>query len=299
MKRFYYVFLLFVALLTTSCDKSEIPSQSLGEVSYYPKFLFWDADTVSLSKTLELDFNQDAKDEGTRTSAEFAFVDNDGNPISPQELEIKVNDVVSPNNRFVVDATQSEVKLTFTFLPTAKPGKHQGNLTMVRHTLLDRVDNQIVQGSQPIDILKWTIYYDRNMNPLMIILLCLLGLILLMLFTWFVFLQPPHFKKFRKSVLVEKDGKIVNQFNCEFTGCHKVIFTTATVQQSIWNRIFVGRIKSVVNPLFTQPLTFTAKRRGNTATAFGIGYEVKSNPVPKSGITIIDNYQDKIKITLR
>ena len=115
---------VLVAVLLCSCNTQDIPTQSLGEVSYYPSFLCWDADTVSLTKVFELDFNQDAKDEGVKTTAEFAFVDNDGKVVDPKELEIKVNGVVAKDNKFTVDATQENVELTFTFLPAAKSGKH-------------------------------------------------------------------------------------------------------------------------------------------------------------------------------
>lgn len=300
MKKIFLIAITSVALLAPSCSKNELPTQSLGEVSYYPKFLFWEADTTSLTKVLELNFNQDAKDEGAKTTAEFAFVDNNGDPVSTDELEIKVNGEVSKNNCFRVDATQSEVQLTFTFLPAAKSGKHQGNLRMVKHHLLDRVDNQIVEGSQPIDIFKWTIYFDKNCNPLAVGLMWFGIVVVAALFIWFLFLQPTHFKKFKKSVLIAKNGNNIHQFNCDFSGCRKVVFSNVKVKQSALDRIFNGEIKTVVNPVFQQPLTFTAKRKGRTrvAWALGNGYTVQSNPIPQSGITIIIHYQDKLKITL-
>ena len=300
MKKLHILMSVLVAVLLCSCNTQDIPTQSLGEVSYYPSFLCWDADTVSLTKVFELDFNQDAKDEGVKTTAEFAFVDNDGKVVDPKELEIKVNGVVAKDNKFTVDATQENVELTFTFLPAAESGKHQGNFRMVKHSLLDRVDNQIIEDSSAIDVFKWTIYFEKNMNPLLVGLIWLGAIILFVLFVWFAFLQPTHFKKFRKSVLVAKNGKNIEQFNCDFSGCWKVVFASQKVKQSRIDRIFNGEIKTIIRPSFAQPLVFVAKKRGKTriAWATGSGYNVQSNPIPQSGRTEIIHSSEKLKITL-
>ena len=236
MKKIFLTAIISVALLASSCSKNELPTQSLGEVSYYPKFLFWEADTTSLTKVLELNFNQDAKDEGAKTTAEFAFVDNNGDPVSTDELEIKVNGEVSKNNCFRVDATQSEVQLTFTFLPAAKSGKHQGNLRMVKHHLLDRVDNQIVEGSQPIDIFKWTIYFDKNWNPLKLALFWLISILVAAFLLWMILLRPifhPKFGSIQKTFIIPGMAPLIVRFK----GARMVVVAAShQKKQSAWNR---------------------------------------------------------------
>lgn len=281
-------------MLLLSCKDDSI---DMGTVYYSPSFLWVEADTIPLKKTFQFDFSDDAKGEGT-IFAEFEFVDNSGVPISTDEMIIYIDGKEQSNNRFRVNCNEDSKEISYIFTPSASEGKHQGYLRLVQHNL-HRIDNQELSVSQQADLFQWTINYKKNMNPLAKILLCIFLAILVCLLFWFLVIRPsvyPHFGKFRKSVLIKQNDIIVGQLNFAFTGARKVVFYDRKVQQSIWSRIFIGEIKTYVNPLFKAKLTFTPKRRN--ATAFGMGYSVTPNPIPRSGVTTIINHFEKISITL-
>jgi len=274
--------------------------EKLGDVSYYDAFLFCGADTTSITKTIHFEFNADARVKGEQAYAEFTLVDMEGKPVPTDELRIKRGDTVLPDNSFRVTPLQPDVTLTFTYLPKAASGKHQGTLHLVSSCGLDRICNEEINQQGQTDLLKWSIRFDKKQNPLLIALYWIVGILVGALLAWFLLLRPqlyPHFGKFRKSVLIEKEGRIVGQSTYEFKNYRKVVFATARVKQSLWKDLFVGKIKTVVNPLFVQPLTITARRKGKTATAYGMGYIIRSNPMPRSGVTTVENMQQRIKMT--
>ena len=86
MKRLYILFALSVILLGACRDEKGLPKACLGECTYYPSFLWSDADTCGVTKHLLLDFNKDAKDDED-TFVEMAFVDKEGNSIPDDVLE--------------------------------------------------------------------------------------------------------------------------------------------------------------------------------------------------------------------
>ena len=286
--------LLWTLLFVTSCDNNSV---SFGTVEYYPSFLWVKSSITPVEKTFEFNFSQDAQQD-SKSYAEFQFVDNNGNPISTSLMQVSDEEGELKDNKLRVSSNVKSKVLTFAFSPNASNGKHQGYLKLIGHDL-DRIESQPLKPGDKIDVFQWTLHYDKAMNPLAKILLCIFTAIVACLMLWFLVVRPsvyPHFGKFRKSILIQQNGVIVGQFNFAFTGARKVVFYDRKVQQSIWSRIFIGEIKTCVNPLFNTKLTFTPK--GRNAAAFGTRYSVNPNPIPRSGIATINNQFAKISITL-
>ena len=189
--------------------------------------------------------------------------------------------------------------MSFVFNPEAKGGKHQGYLRLINYKL-DRLDSETLKPGQRLNVFQWTLDYDKLMNPLAKVLMWILIVFCSVLLIWFVVLKPlkyPSFGKFTKSMLLEKDGKLVGQMNVVFKGARRVVFSDRKIKQSFWNRLFTGEVRTYVNPLFVGKLTFIPKKKN--AICFGEGYNINPNPIPRSGIANIDNRQQKIKITIR
>lgn len=286
--------LLLTLLFVTSCDNNSV---SFGTVEYYPSFLWVKSNITPVEKTFEFNFSQDAQQD-SKSYAEFQFVDNNGNPISTSLMQVSDEEGELKDNKLRVSSNVKSKVLTFVFSPNASYGKHQGYLKLIGHDL-DRIESQPLKPGDKIDVFQWTLHYDKAMNPLAKILLCIFTAIVACLMLWFLVVRPsvyPHFGKFRKSILIKQNDVIVGQLNFAFTGARKVVFYDRKVQQSIWSRIFIGEIKTYVNPLFKTKLTFTPKRRN--AAAFGTRYSVNPNPIPRSGIATINNQFEKISMTL-
>lgn len=295
MRHTYQFIFLFVAILLSSCSEH---STEFGTVMYYPKFLWVDAKTVPAEKTFEFDFSQDAKND-KKCFAEFLFVNNDDKPIGTDEMQVYADGKPLANNKLRVNSSVRSQKVSFVFAPQANGGKHQGYLRLVNYKL-DRLDSETLKPGQKINVFQWTLDYDKQMNPLAKVLMWILVVFCAGLLIWFVVLKPlmyPRFGKFTKSMLLEKDGKLVGQMNVVFKGARRVVFSDRKIKQSFWNRLFTGEVRTYVNPLFVGKLTFIPKKKN--AMCFGEGYNINPNPIPKSGIANIDNRQLKLKITIR
>lgn len=295
MRHIYQFIFFFVLVLFCSCSEH---STKFGTVTYYPKFLWVDAKTVPAEKVFEFDFSQDAKnDKGC--FAEFLFVDNDDKPIDTNEMQVYADGKPLSKNKLRVNSSVCSQKVSFVFNPEAKGGKHQGYLRLINYKL-DRLDSETLKPGQRLNVFQWTLDYDKQMNPLAKVLMWILIVFCSVLLIWFVVLKPlkyPRFGKFTKSMLLEKDGKLVGQMNVVFKGARRVVFSDRKIKQSFWNRLFTGEVRTYVNPLFVGKLTFIPKKKN--AICFGEGYNINPNPIPRSGIANIDNRQQKIKITIR
>lgn len=280
--------------MLTSCSNEGV---SFGTVEYYPSFLWVSEKTTTVVKKMQFDYSEDAIAD-PEVFAEFQFVDNEGKPVDDRIMVVMIDGGVINANKFKISNDVKEKTIIFSFSPDADAGKYQGYLRLVSHKL-DRVDSLSLENGQSADVFQWTIEYNKVMNPLAKVLMWFLICFLICLFVWFVFIRPimyPHFKKFNKSILIELDGKIVGQMNFSFNGARRVVFSDKKVIQSIWEKVFIGETKTFINQYFRTPLIFTPDKKN--AKAYGLGYVVK-NPIPKSGVSIITNIQQKLKITLR
>lgn len=234
--------LLFICIFFASCKDESV---NFGTVEYYPSFLWEDANISPVTKIMDCDFSLDAQNDAN-SFAEFQFVDNDGKPISTSEMQVKVDGVPAKNNVFRVNSKTKSVKLEFTFSPDAETGKHQGYLKLINHEL-DRLDSHQLSSGQKIDVFQWTLNYDKGMNPLAFVLLCIGIVILSCLSLWFLFIQRlvyPVIKLSRVEVKETSDNKRINR-------CRKVVFCSNKKKQSLLSEILSGKILYMSNSIWT------------------------------------------------
>ena len=272
-------------------------SRIRGNVSHYSKFLWKEAATHPYKTILSYNYNEDAI--GENAIAEFEIVDHEGKRVSSRDLQLKVDGQLVDGNRFSLPLGQEEVTLEFTFPDHVESGKYQGSFRLSNSTL-DRIDNQELSGKQGYDALRWTIRYKHAMNPLakdMLGVLIVLGVLALIWFAVIRNIKYPRFPRFRKTVLLQKNGKTVSQHHVVFTGARQVVFSNKKVKQSLLNRFFTGKIVSFVNPEFKTAIYFNPKRK--SAIVKALGYRIDPNPVPRSGRATITNTADKFTIVLQ
>ena len=234
--------LLFICIILVSCKDESV---DFGTVEYYPAFLWEDANISPVTKTMDCDFSLDAQNDAN-SFAEFQFVDNEGKAVPTSEMQVKVDGIVAKKNIFRVYSKTKSVKLEFTFSPDAKTGKHQGYLKLINHEL-DRLDSHQLSSGQKIDVFQWTLNYDKGINPLAFILLCIGVVILSCLSLWFLFIQRlvyPVIKLSRIEVKETSENKRINR-------CRKVVFCNKKSKQSVLSKIFTGKILYVSNSIWT------------------------------------------------
>ena len=255
MKRIYLFLYTFIVLFFISCNEEKLPIEKLGEVKYYDSFWPCPADTTSLTKTFIFDFNADAKAKGDKAFAEFAFVDLKGNPIPTKELRIEKDGEVLDQNRFKVTAVQPEASLKFTYLPAAKSGTHQGMLRLVSSGGIERICSSEIAADQQLDLFKWDIKFIKSWNPLAFRLFWLFVFIVLLLLIWLCLIKSRVFPtiKLNSIDIVCKDVRYFDSI--KIYGYRKVICCNQGSSQSIFNRIFTGRILYIVNDVWQDPWT--------------------------------------------
>lgn len=168
---------------------------------------------------------------------------------------------------------------------------------------LSTLDLQISQPTTPYTYLlsdSVSVQCDNFTPWAKIGILTGVGLLLLLLI-WFLLIKPAKYRTysaFSKQILVKQGGKIVRQKRLKFTGARMVVFANKQVRQSLFSRIFTGKIITYVSPEFTQPITFKPTRNRKNSYMSGVGYTVTPNPIPRNGVATITNQQLNMEIIL-
>lgn len=280
-------------ILRTSANK-----QDFGIVKQYDSFLFVPSKIEPARKIIKFEFNEDAQKD-PNTYAEFKFVDKKGLDVNLEDIHIKINGTKLQKNSFKVTPKEPEANIEISFASGAKRGKHKGYLKLEQNNL-QRINNESCNGDC-IYACTWSVSNNKSMNPLAKALLWFGILVVSMLFLWFFIIKPvryPRFKKFRKMVLVKKNGVVVSQFTVNFKGARRVVFATKVAKQNALNKLFTGQIKTIVNPFFEEPLTFIPSKK-KKAIVRGKGYIFNPNPILQSGTAVITEPAQKLTINLQ
>ena len=255
---------LYLILLTSCVLLSCKDNQSIGNVSYHPAFLWSDSRIVPVEKTFDFDFSEDAKNDA-RSYAELQFTDNDHRPISTDILQVSIDGKVIPANKFRIDSKVTSKTLTFVFTPDAKPGKYQGVLRLVGHDL-DRLDTQTLSPGQQVDVMQWTLYYEKSMNPLAKCLMWLGILVLAGLLLWFALLRRLCYPTFHGVHHLQ----VVDPYFSSKTLKGKRLLVLCAEKprkpQSSISKLFSGEISYEVNPLWRTPIEVTPGKKCARAT---------------------------------
>lgn len=274
-------------------------SQIRGKVKHYDSFWWVKANTTPCIAQIDLEFNQEALND-KETFVEFVVVDNNGTTLPPSSINLALDSVPCKDNKIRVKTSDKKLSLSISFPDGTEPGIYQGYLKPVNYHL-DRIGNIELNASSSEYPIMWRIKYIHSMNPLARALMQVCICILSALLFWFLILKPvkyPCFPKFRKMVLVKKNGTVVTQFSVNFKGARKVVFADKKQPQRVLNKLFTGRIDTVVNPIFGEPIIFFP-RKGRKAMAIGRGYLFRPNPIPQSGVAEICEPTQKLIINLQ
>ena len=293
MKSYSYIISFFFLICFSSCKKDE--SVTFGTVEYYPSFLWVDSKLTPVTKTFDFEFSQDAKDYDSY--AEFQFVDNGGQAISTDIMQIKVDGETCPDNRFRISSDMASKEVTFEFSPNAQDGKHQGYLKLVSHQL-DRLDSQPLTERKKVDAFQWTLKYDKRMNPLAKVLMWI-GICLLAIFViWLVILRPILFQRFKniKKGIYFKDSPPIT---INFKGARLVVLDSKSHKQSNWDKLFKGKIIYKQHPALLTKITMKPHSHGVMVVTDTSKYIITPNPMPRIGSAIMKDLINRTNIEIK
>ena len=296
---------LLLALGLCSCGEDKVDGIKWGETKVYDDFLWKSFEPDTLWRTLELDFNRDAKRFLQRPvklsvckkneDGVFAVVNN-------SELQAFVDGKVCENNVLVIEPSLDSLRLGFVISSNVEDKSHFYYLKVVDAAGLERI-----QGLEPkefnddsVALQELVIEKGSKMNPLAKLLMWIGLIALSALFLWFLLFKRivyPRMSKMKKTVKVMLNGETVGLFTAVFTGARRVYFAKEKVEQSWFSRIFTGEIKTVVIPSLVESIEFVPKNKW--ALAKGKGYMIIPNPMPQSGVVKITDNVNKIDIELK
>ena len=255
MKRQNIILVSLFLICLISCDKNG--GISFGTAEYYPSFLWVDENSTPVTKTFDFEFSEDAQNDHS-CFAEFQFVDQDGKPISTAVMQVSIDGGKIKNNRFRINSDVKSKEISFMFSPKAETGKHEGYLKLVGHNL-ERLDEQPLTPNQQVDAFKWTLNYNKVMNPLAKVLMFIgLGLLAL-LFLWFALVRWMVYDYIKVGSM-----RIVEPYysSRRIKGARQVILTNRRTKQGWLNRLFTGKIIYEINSVWTNPVVFEPTSKG-------------------------------------
>lgn len=212
-----------------------------GDLSYYDKFLFWNAKTPDTAEIhLNPDWNPEAKKDNSYMDLS---IDCSDKTMRNNYTLLYKDDVVNPN-RFSISSSDTDRVLKIVISPSAKEGNYYFSIKGVGH------DMELING-EPTNIYdnSFRIDYDVVINPLLLTLIFLAIIIVAMLLLWFLFLRRAFFPRF-KGV----SGFQITQpyFKMQkLRGYRKVVFGNGVKKQGWLNELFAGKILYENNAAWT------------------------------------------------
>lgn len=270
--------------------------QKWGKVSHYDEFWFVSGKVKPVEHSLSFKFNEDAKAQ-SNSFAEFAFVDNKGRRIEPTEMNVWVDGILLDNNRILITPSDENIDIKLSFPSEVKRGNRQGYLRLINHNL-HRLNNDECTG-EVIDAFQWTVYNDKDTNPLKLCLIYISIILGLAFLFWMCILKPmfyPRFGSIQKTFNVPGMAPLIMKFKGA-----RMIVVSATPQrkQSGWNRFWTGRIVYKIHPAFVNPIAFTPSRgRRILVKAQSGSYRIMPNPMPGVGAATIIEINKNLTINV-
>lgn len=215
---------------------------SFEETGFCQKFWFSDADTITASKKMTVDFNIHA-------ISESAFVDImiDGVSLNPGQFDVYFGGELIKNKKIKLSSVEAskEVELGLRILPGSIQGKHDFFMKIGDNTL-DRVNNMVIGDSIDDRIIKFSSSFEEYMNHLKKSIVWIASIIGTFLLLWFLILKKRIFPVFKKAQLILY---LPEQKTLQLKGIRRFIVSNEKSKQSFFDKIFKGKIL-YFNPSF-------------------------------------------------
>lgn len=271
---------IFVCVLGTSCTNA--PDGVIwGETDYYSDFLFKKYEPVIMNRTLELQFNDDARNllsEHDQITFRLVEKDENGHDVAPTGIQLYKNGDLCKNNSFAVTIDENEVEVGLEFTKEVVEGYHNVYLRAESLAGLDRVDDTAIASG--LVIRKNDVH-----NPLAVLLFWVAVFIVSVLILWLIFIKPMTYPTFSVGQLRLQDP-VPYSVLCPLKHYRKVILTGRSTKQSFLNALFTGKIKYIVNPMWTSDVVFEPKDK-NSCSGIHEKYSLFTSYMGRASRTII------------
>ncbi|EJF08504.1 hypothetical protein [Pontibacter sp. BAB1700] len=275
LKYYKIIAYLLLGAAFSSCDKlsSILPnfekaetheSFSLidfGKVEHYESFLWKDGNEAILDASIVTEFNEASSQAGSFVL--FEIQDENGQTINRKDIQISVNGaalkdgsykLVSSNNQ-----AQQELTLSINFNNQADAKDFKGYLA-VKQSNLDRVNDTPLDNIANTKILQWQAQYEPVINPLKFWVIIISSVIAFILFLRLTILKKKIYPVFTGTVRYFESPTQSRSIN--FNGNRQVVLTNRIPKQGAFDKLWRGKILYINDPLFSEPIELTPKKKG-------------------------------------
>ena len=273
-----------------------IEDKDFGDASYYDSFLISKASNKPAESTLDINFSEQAKKEGSYAAMKIYFVDKKGEEkLSPasQNLTIFINGGELKGDSVRLTPEMSDMTISILGQPITKKGSYYGRIELVPSNL----DDCSINGAP--EVFKWKFSFDHKWNPLKVGLAWMLAIILSAFLLWMIVLKPifyPRFGSIQKTFNVPGMAPLIIRFK----GARMVVVSASPQRkQSGWNRFWTGKIVYKTHPAFISPIVFKPSRGRRVLARVQAGsYQIIPNPMPGVGSATINDIKNNRKISV-
>ena len=258
--------LMFLASCNKEANNTNAPTR-WGKENYYDKFLWKKHVPDTLYRTIEFDFNQDAKSYMDKPLRLGLFKKTDSGkmlPVTENEMEVFVDGKKCPQNIIDVQPGTDQLKVGIVFKPEAENKVHHWFFRAVDDGGLERINDMDPDTYKADNASLMDIEVDKNkvMNPLAMGTALTSLLILAALLVWLFVMKAIFFPTFRVGKIQLSDPVPYNTLK-RMRGYRKMILTNKQPKQGFFDRVFAGKILYEVNDLWTSDVVIEPKDRNS------------------------------------
>lgn len=265
-KRFILLAVICPLMLVVACGKKandpNAPAR-WGKDNYYDKFLWKKHVPDTLYKTLEFDFNQDAKTYMDKPLRLGLFKKtNSGKmlPVMENEMEVFVDGQKCENNIIDVEPGTDQLKVGIVFNNNAENKVHHWFFRAVDDGGLERINDMDPDtfNADNASLMDIEVEKHKIMNPLAQGSLLTTILLIAALLVWLFVLKAIFFPTFRVGKVQISDPVPYNSLK-RVRGYRKMILTNKRPKQGFFDKVFAGKILYETKDLWTSEVVIEPK----------------------------------------
>lgn len=277
--------MMVVIAIATSCSEEKQPTgDNWGTTEWYPDRFYYSYDPVRMTKTLEFEFNDDAREylKGDDGYFELAISSSPQTYTKPTNIKVYYNDEYCEDGKFRVKLSETvadesapnvyTADVGIEFLDEAKEGIHQYYIVysgdMAGNSYIRDNDNAIQTNKNDVSVELFTLdedgFYVEKIdvkNPVDVVLtwIGIIGGIGLAI--WLLFGRYFFYPRIMVSRIMLTGPDTFNR-SIAVKGCYKVVLTAdRKKKQGLFARIFTGKILYIYDDVWTDAISFTHSKR--------------------------------------
>lgn len=307
-EKFVFLAVLCPLALVAACGKrSDAPDAPTrwGKDNYYDKFLWKKHVPDTLYKTLEFDFNQDAKTYMDRPLRLGLFKRADGGrmlPVKEDEMEVFVNGQQCENNIIDVPSATGRLKVGIVFNNEAENKVHHWFFRAVDNGGLERINDMSpgVFNADNASLMSIVVEKHKIMNPLAQGTVFTAVFLIAALLVWLLVLKAIFYPTFRVGRVQIFDPVPYNSLK-RLRGYRKMVLSNKRQKHGFFDKVFTGKILYETNDLWTDDIVIEPRDKNSVRLICPKGFMADARVLKKNQEYTIQNMasgaKTKIKIS--